>query len=64
MFRLTKRLGGCCNSCSKTLKDNEKCIQITTFWVDPLKYEHDIMQISLCKDCYTLLKDTLTADKE
>ena len=59
MFRIRKKLGGCCNSCCKTLNDNEKCITITTYWIDPLKYEHGVMQMSLCEDCYKLLCDTL-----
>ena len=52
MFKIKEKLGGCCNSCSKTLNDNEKCITITTYWLDPLKYELEIMQMSLCEDCY------------
>ena len=59
MFRIRKKLGGCCNSCCKTINDNEQCVTITTYWVDAIKREHDVMQMSLCENCYNLLLNTL-----
>ena len=52
MFIIERRLGGCCNSCCKTINDNEECIKITSYWVNAIGGSQDIMQISLCKDCY------------
>jgi len=60
MFRIKEKLGGCCNSCCKSIEDNEECITITTYWVDAINREHDIMQMSLCNDCFDLLTKTLS----
>ena len=59
MFIIEKRLGSCCNSCCKTLNDNEECIRITTYWINAIGRSQNIMQMSLCKDCFNLLKDTI-----
>ena len=58
MFIIEKRLGGCCNSCCKTINDNEESIMITSYLVNAIG-RVDIMQISLCKDCYKELANEI-----